>query len=193
MKKILFSIIALALCVTAFAQTDVKSLNGKDPQAIIRLYGTPKDQDNGMFYTCSSVLFYDNYEFYLDKVGTSGNEKWVLCGFQTNSTKFCFLSDIYPGGIKVGTKLSDLQQFDFVGSKYGRNQSGNGLVSLANSKIAYRINIGGKHANYMLMGKNYRFYYFYVENGKIVSWAFGEKADATGDPNVTPVPSTSLM
>ena len=183
MKKILFLAISLACCFVAAAQTDIRTLSEKDSQALIKQFGTPVLVDHGEYYMCADYLKYDHFEIALERVVRNGKEGRSVGAFQTDSNQFCFLSDIYPGGIKVGTKLSDLQRFDFVNCKYGGGNSANGLRKISTNEGGY---LGmKKRANYIIFEKAFRFYYFTVENGQIVEWTMSTRADATPDPNVS--------
>jgi len=185
MKKIILFVISLAVCMSSYAQTDIRTLDGKTSQALIKQLGTPLEEDhNYQNYSCADYLRYQHYDISLEKTKKNGQEGRTLDSFATNGSQFCFLSDIYPGGIKVGTKLSDLKKFDFINSKYGRGSSKNGLRQIQTTEKQYRVFT--KKANYILFADNFRFYYFTVENGKITEWAMSTKGDATPDPTIAP-------
>ena len=189
MKKILFFLITLSLCLPSLAQTDIRTLSSKDSKDLMSQFGKPLTEDHGVNYACADALIYQDCEFYLEKVRRNGVEGRSLGEFGTNSTKFCFLSDVYPGGIKVGTKLSDLQKFDFVNCKYGKKLSDNRLRELTSSDIKF-VSFK-KKATHILFGKNFRFYYLTVENGVVVEWGMSTQADATPNPNVGSSSGTS--
>ena len=181
MKRIFFLLAAFVLTNPALAQIDIRSLSGKDFQTLVKQFGTPVEEDHGTNYMCADVLLYNHFTIYLDKVYKNGKEQRSLGAFVTDSDRFCFLSDVYPGGLKVGTKLSDLQRFDFVNCKYGKGLAANGLRKASANEIQYKV--FKTTANYFLFKANYRYYYFTVEDGKIVEWAMTTKADAAPDPN----------
>ena len=183
MKKIILLAFCIATCLSAFAQTDYSSLPA-NAQTLKNKYGPPvKEFHNGQHYDCADALFFEHFDIFLDQVYPNGVQGRSISGFGTDSCEFCFLSDIYPGGIKVGTRLSDLMKFDFVNSKYGKGLGDNGIRSFSSSEIYKVFKKAGTH---ILFEKNYRFYYFRVENGVIVEWATACKDDAY-DPNSTQV------
>lgn len=182
MKKILFFLFTMWFCLPSFAQTDIRTLYSKNAQSLISQFGKPEVEDHGYYYDCADGLIYNDTKMFLEEVERNGVVGRSLVGFVTKSNKYCFLSDIYPGGIKVGTKLSDLQKFNFVNCKYGKKISDNGLRQYSTSEHP-RI-VFDKKATHILFEKNYRFYYFTVENGVIVEWRMSVKADASPNPNV---------
>ena len=120
MKKILAIYICFIVALPCFAQRDIKTLNRIGKQKVIQLLGSPINtiiwMDGGV------VLEYPDATRLCFNDGT-----WELDGFNTNSPKYCILSDYVKGGFKVGDKFSKVQGFDFVHSKYGKNRPGNTL------------------------------------------------------------------
>ena len=189
MKKILLFAICIATCLPIFAQTDYTKVS-TNTQTLKNKYGTPvKESHNGQHYDCTDALVFEHFDIYVNQFHSNGTEKRVIDSFGTDSDEFCFLSDIYPGGIKVGTRLSDLMKFNFINSKYGKGLGDNGIRPLSSSEIYKVFKKAGTH---ILFEKNFRFYYFRVENGVIVEWATACKDDATQNSTVSSGSSVSV-
>ena len=182
MKKLLFIALFVFCALSCFAQADIYTLS-TDVRALKRMYGKPIEEDHGYHFMCADVLIYPHFEIYLERVSSNGVEGRCLDGFATDIDKFCFLSKLYAGGIKVGTKLSDLEKFDFAGSRYGRAYENNGLRALKAEEGVYKV--FKKNATHILFEKSYRFYYFTVEDGVITEWAMSSKEDFPLDPTKT--------
>ena len=157
----------LLAAIPCMAQIDIATLDGKTPDEVIKMFGTPVDQDrNYDSYDCAAVLIYKNCKIYLDALyNNDGSAKgYTLCGFETDSSSFCILSDVYPGGIKVGDKAADLEKFDFANCKYGNHRTENNFTKI--------------HATeYILFKERYEHYYFTVQDGIIKSITLSQAQD----------------
>ena len=101
--------------------------------------------------------------------GIEGSSKWVaswLDWFDTESPKYCILSDVVPGGIKVGTKLSDLEKFNFSKTRYGRNKPGNEL------KLDKGQPSDPSDKRYTIYGLEYCRINLRIKNGVVTGWQF---------------------
>lgn len=167
MKKFLTIFAALVLATaTMSAQTDIKTLNKVGQTAILKALGNPAekwgvtDMDG---YPCLGS--HTRYGY-----GPSGcyliiNPKTKeLRYFDTESPKYCILSDVVPGGIKVGTKLSDLQKIDFSKTKYGRNNPKNGLM------LADQQSSTTSDKRYTIYGSEYKRISLRVSFGVVTGW-----------------------
>ena len=94
-----------------------------------------------------------------------GRKSHELIDFSTNSKKYCILSDVVPGGVKVGTKISDLQKYDFSNTRYGRNKPGNAIKATGENNVQ-----NGKE--YIIYGEEYQYISLYVKNGIVILWQF---------------------
>ena len=167
MKRIYALIVMLLAAIPCMAQIDIATLDGKTPDEVIKMFGTPVDQDRDhMDYECDAVLIYKNCKIYLDTRYNKDESLngYTLCGFETDSPSFCILSDVYPGGIKVGDKAADLEKFDFANCKYGNHRTENNFTKL--------------HATeYILFKERYEHYYFTVQDGIIKSITLSQAQD----------------
>lgn len=167
MKRIYALIVMLLAAIPCMAQIDIATLDGKTPDEVIKMFGTPVDQDRDrMDYDCDAVLIYKNCKIYLDKVYNNDESLngYTLCAFETDSPSFCILSDVYPGGIKVGDKAADLEKFDFANCKYGNHRTENNFTKI--------------HATeYILFKERYEHYYFTVQDGIIKSITLSQAED----------------
>jgi hypothetical protein len=163
MKRILISLLALTLGLSAYAQVDIKSFNKIGPNACLNklkslgfdtsnlvwnrggeeghLYLEDKD---GEFVETFLVIRYDTYE---------------LVSFQTNSSKISFLSDYVNGGLKVGDDLSKAMNTDFSASRYGRGNTKNNCTKVTEAGETL----------YVIFGENEQVVKFEVSGNKI-SW-----------------------
>lgn len=157
----------LLAAIPCMAQIDIATLDGKTPDEVIKMFGTPVDQDrNYDSYDCAAVLIYKNCKIYLDALyNNDGSAKgYTLCGFETDSSSFCILSDVYPGGIKVGDKAADLEKFDFANCKYGNHRTENNFRKVSKTE-------------YSLFIERYEHYYFTVQDGIIKSITLSQAQD----------------
>jgi|GEM_PF-1270162 len=167
MKRIYALIVMLLAAIPCMAQIDIATLDGKTPDEVIKMFGTPVDQDRDrMDYDCDAVLIYKNCKIYLDKVYNNDEslKGYTLCAFETDSPSFCILSDVYPGGIKVGDKAADLEKFDFANCKYGNHRTENNFRKVSKTE-------------YSLFIERYEHYYFTVQDGIIKSITLSQAQD----------------
>lgn len=181
MKKILSVAILFFTSLICFAQRDIATLEGKTPNQIISIIGTPKVIDN-VGHTCSVTLIYDDCVVFLDEIGEDGGE-YSLCGFETNSPSYCILSDLVSGGIRVGDSISKLQSIDFVNSKYGKGNTQNAFKSgLIETKL---LTDAGKEyeVNYSLFGAERIVYLFCIEGDTIKALSMLSKSKEEWETN----------
>lgn len=175
MKRRLFILTTLILVTcAAHAQRDIKTLEGKTSSQITKLTGTPSSTDLGKTFSYLDIYEYKDTKFAIDR------DSKTIDSFETTSNKYCILSDLISGGIKVGDCLSKLQGFDFARSKYGRNKSSNALKNVNTSEFRYPI--FGNMANYVVNESEYETIFFSVKNGKITAWAYITKEDSPYSP-----------
>jgi hypothetical protein len=167
MKRLLLILFLVLAAVPCRAQIDVAVLNGKSPEEIITMLGKPlpNDGDEDALYI---ELRYPQGVFYLDTIYFKETNKkgFSLESFEIDSPAFCVLSDVYPGGIKVGDKAADLESFDFAGCKYGDYREVN---NFKRAEEPTRIYCPEKQyrADYVLFDERYTKYVFCVEDGII--------------------------
>ncbi len=167
MKRIYALIVMLLAAIPCMAQIDIATLDGKTPDEVIKMFGPPVDQDrNYDSYDCAAVLIYKNFKIYLDALYNKDDsvKGYTLCGFETDSSSFCILSDVYPGGIKVGDKAADLEKFDFANCKYGNHRTENNFRKVSKTE-------------YSLFIERYEHYYFTVQDGIIKSITLTQAQD----------------
>ena len=174
MKRILILTAAFLTAVTAYAQRDIKTLEGKTGSQITRLTETPSSTDLGKTFSYLDIYKYKDTEFAIDR------DSKTLDSFETTSDKYCVLSNLISGGIKVGDSLSKLQGFNFAKSKYGRNKPSNGLKNVNTSEFRYPI--FGNLANYVVYEDEYQTIFISVKNGRITAWAYITKEDIPYSP-----------
>ena len=161
MKKVISVATLLFASLICFAQMDIATLDGKTPNQIISIIGAPNVVDT-VGHTCSVTLIYGDCVVFLDEMSEDDGE-YRLCGFETDSPSYCILSDLVPGGIRVGDRMSKLQSLDFVNTKYGKGNTQNAFKSgrietklLTDAGKAYVV-------NYSLFGAERVVYLFCIE------------------------------
>lgn len=180
MKRTLLLIISIIVFAnTAIAQIDISRFNRVGEAAISALVNCPEETWG---------------ETGIDEYPMLGTE--TMCGygpsgcvivinpydkglryFSTESANFCVLSNIVPGGIKVGTKLSDLEKIDFVNTRYGRGKQGNALK--------YVQSTHGNKEVYGIFYEEYQSILLYVSNGIVSSFQFiTSEADIEYDKSI---------
>ena len=167
MKRIITLVaLLIATAVTVSAQTDIKKLNKASKTTIVKLLGNTTEKwgyTDIDHYPCIGSATKDGF-------GPSGCELHILpktnelLYFDTESPKYCVLSDIVPGGIKVGTKLSDLEKYDFAKTRYGRNKKTNNLM--------FAQDISATEKMYTIYGQEYQMIILYVSFGTVTGWQF---------------------
>ena len=159
-KKIAIAAFLMVASVPVYAQRDIKTLNNKTSSQIISLIGEPADMELGEDYENEDKLFYDDSVIIVD------NENKSLVYFETSSSTYCILSDLIPGGIKVGVPFSKIQSFDFANTEYGRGKEANGLHNDTD------ISICDQDSDYIVFDGEYEKIGFVVKNGRIAAWAY---------------------
>lgn len=173
MKRTITTILVLALVTfAAGAQTDIKNIEGKTGTQITRITGTPSSKDLG-----DSFPDVDIYEYSDTRFGILRDTKKIDF-FVTKSTKYCVLSGLIPGGIRVGDSLSKLRGFDFAGCAYGRGKPSNAFKG----NPGMIVDLMGYDSNYVIFEDEYHTIYIAVRNNKVVAWSYGTKADAPYEP-----------
>jgi len=172
MKKITLFITLLLFSIAAGAQTDIKTLEGKTSSQITRVTGTPKSTDFG-----DSFTYVDIYEYSDTRFGINRNSK-SLEFFVTKSSKYCVLSGLISGGIRVGDDISKLKNFNFANTAYGRKKSSNAFKS--NPKVIH--DLMGYASNYVIFEDEYNTIYITIKNNKVVAWGFSSKGDEPYTP-----------
>ena len=169
MKKIIILAVCLMAAVPCFAQWDIKTFDRIGKNAIIQILGVP-ESDNKLGGEMDGQITVDYYYssqfpgtlFVLDE---DTNE---LLACKTKSTALCVLSDLVPGGFKVGDSFEKLQNFDFVHSAYGKNRSGNALNLYDSSS---------ERDYYVAYDLERKFFFFSVKNGVIIGIDMGTLSD----------------
>lgn len=168
MKKILTTILVLLLGLSSFAQTDIKKLNKIGEAAILRALGNPAEKwdvtDIDAYPCLGTVTMYGYGPSGCYLVISPKNKELLF--FDTESPKYCVLSDIVPGGIKVGTNLSDLEKIDFSKTRYGRNKPGNEL------ELDKEQPSDPSDKRYTIYGLEYCSINLRIKNGVVTGWQF---------------------
>ena len=167
MKRILICFLVFTLTLPCFAQRDVKTLNKIGHEKIIKLLGVPTGQDGiDDYFPDSFIMEYpDDTRFCFDA------ETWELVGFNTNSSKYCILSNYVKGGFKVGDKFSKVKAFDFVHSKYGKNRPENALKLIDST---------AERDYYVIYTKEKISFFFSIKNGIIIGIDMSTPDEDTG-------------
>jgi len=177
MKRIYLLIILLFTALVAYAQRDIKWFNGKTPEQIIAEYGAPTSMDlsgsEKSDYMCDYALFYPHFEVYLNRLSQKTRKSYVDV-FATDSPDFVVLSNIFPGGIRVGGRIRDLQSFDFSATPAGRNKQENNL-----QVDDLDCGFGDYPDHYSVLSCESQWVGIDAENGIIKSWALFSKPDET--------------
>lgn len=171
MKKTIILLMASMLSFITYAQRDIKTLDGKTTQQIINIMGTPQTQDLSESFSDFDDLYYED-----TRIGIIPSSKSIDF-FKTASKKYCVLSHLVSGGIKVGDSLSKLQSISFASTPYGRNKQSNALKPY-NGVDGVKYPIYGYNANYVIYESEYCSIYLAVVNGIIKSWSFRCKPDS---------------
>lgn len=166
-RSIILTILTILTAVPAMAQKDLSELNGMTDGQVKKTYGQPKEYTANHEYTMSSYFRYDDMEIFY----TQSHES-IDC-FDISSDRVKVLSNFIAGGVRVGDKLSKIQNFDFSKTKYGRNKDGNGLKT-----TDFAFNILDKYpVNYVIFEEEGTTVYLCVQNGIIKAISFISKDD----------------
>lgn len=168
MKRILILLAFLiGSAVTASAQTDIKKLDKVGETAILKVLGNPSEKweltDMDHYPRLGSATK-DGYGPSKCEIVIHPKSKELIF-FDTESPKYCVLSDIVPGGIKVGTKMSTLKKYSFYKTKYGRNKPANELT-LDPETASF------SEKTYVIYGKEYKRIVLFVKNDVVTGWQF---------------------
>jgi hypothetical protein len=171
--KSFLSIITLSVIyISAYAQRDIKTLEGLTNEEIIQVLGAPASADLG-----DSFSDVDIYEYPDTRFGILKNSKKIEF-FTTKSAKYCILSDIVSGGIRVGDSITKLINIDFTKCAYGRNKKSNALKD--SPKLVH--DLIGYASNYVIFEDEYHSIYITIKDDKVIAWGFSTKADAPYEP-----------
>ena len=136
MKKALILLLVLAIGFPLQAQrvrnkpldltlADIKS------DRIIDLFGKPVQVDSGgidgtliIEYPHAKFYYVETYDAYHPE-DDSFVYQWDGC--ETDSPDFCFFSDLFPGGIRVGDRIERIRGLDIVHSRVGKGREKNAL------------------------------------------------------------------
>ena len=101
---------------------------------IVQLFGKPVQIDSGLIDGGLAVEYPHATFFYYAvwkrpaKEGPWGEpDYYTPDGFHTDSPDFCFFSDCFPGGIRVGDRIERIRELDIVHSRVGKGRPENGL------------------------------------------------------------------
>ena len=189
MKRIIL-LLALLLSVTAFAQQpreatflamDITWFEGKTPEQIIARFGTPKEMDlTASNYPVDYTLNDEDFIVQLFE-SPEGSRCGHLDCFSTSSPYFSVLSNIFPGGIHVGGKISDLRDFDFAAhAQTNRGNAKHNLTS-TNQKCGY----GEYPEHYTIYSEDSKSILIDAKNGVIKSWVIFYNDIAEYKPEIT--------
>jgi hypothetical protein len=194
MKRIIL-FFAMLLSITAFAQKpqidtvlamDITWFNGKTPEQIIARFGTPKEMDlTASNYPADYTLIYEDFIVQLFE-SPEGSRCGHLDCFSTSSPYFSVLSDIFPGGIHVGGKISDLRDFDFA--TYANINRGNAKHNLTATN--YKCGYGEYPEHYTIYSEDSKSILIDAENGVIMSWVifYNDIAEYKPETNEVTIP-----
>ena len=176
MKRIALFLLALSLFVPLRAQrvqnkplditlADIKS------DDVIPMFGKPTQVDSngidGRMYIEYPHASFGYVETY-DPSHPDRPPKYSWDGFDTDSPDFCFFSDCFPGGIRVGDRIERIHSLDIVHSKAGKGREGNGL-----KKLDWKSDDDW----YGILGEEYDNFYLRVKDGVISHITWGTSID----------------
>ena len=172
MKRLLLLLTLAQICISTYAQRDIKTLEGLTSIEIIEAMGPASSADLG-----NSFPDVDIYEYPDTRFGILKNSKKIEF-FTTKSAKYCILSDIVSGGIRVGDSITKLINIDFTKCAYGRNKKSNALKD--SPKLVH--DLIGYASNYVIFEDEYHSIYITIKDDKVIAWGFSTKADAPYEP-----------
>lgn len=168
MKRIaILSILILASIIT-YAQTDISALEGISPEEIISIMGTPDGRAYGE--TEANPTDFERLS-YVDTEAGFNYKYRTVSSFQTSSDRYSILSNIVPGGIHVGGRLSDLKEIEFRRTEYGRNDDNNELRPYDRP---YGTDIQDCTVNYIIFSEEFRYIKLCVDekSDRILAWGY---------------------
>lgn len=156
MKRMTILLIFLACSLSAMAQQDIKLFHKAGPDAILRMLG---DANLAWWDFSPNRVLGTKDERNCDPSICIDGKTFGLTGFFTEKAEYVILSDLVPGGIKVGDRISKYTSVNFARTKYGRGKPMNNCV------LAERRN-GTDY--YTIYGEEFKYFILGVRNGKIV-------------------------
>ena len=135
MKKTVLLLLALALFLPLQAQRvrnkplDITLVDIKSDE-VIPMFGKPTQVDSNLIDGGMSIE-YPHANFYYvetwDPRHPDRGPEYSWDGFETDSPDFCFFSDMFPGGIRVGDRIERIRSLDIVHSKAGKGRAKNAI------------------------------------------------------------------
>ena len=129
---------------------------------VVQLFGKPVQIDSGLIDDGLAVE-YPHAQFYYFAVwnNTPPEGPWgepdyyAPDGFSTDSPDFCFFSDCFPGGIRVGDRIERIRKLDIVHSRVGKGRPENALrkIDWITHSDYYRI-LGAEYDHFFLEVKD---------------------------------------
>lgn len=158
-----FTLLLILPCLQAFAQKDIKVLDQASDAAIRSTFGAPKEMIRG--YDNDFCYYYSDCSFSL------AADSRALVSFQTESPKYCILTNLVSGGIRVGDNIAKLKRIDWSKTTYGRNKPGNNLKQLPEEPNEY-----------IIFEDEIQSVYITVKNGYITFWLLDTKEEFPYEP-----------
>ena len=160
----------LGASFVANAQIDIATLEGLTTAQITDLVGQPlRIIDVDMDPDLDQIDYKDTQIF---QRRTSNSLDYI----HTTSDRFCVLSNLVEGGIKVGDSLEKLKAIDFAKTEYGRGKLGNRLQEFNR----FEWEIGGHTVNYWIFSQECERIFLAVSDGIVKAWSYNPVEDATG-------------
>ena len=135
MKKALLLLLALSLFVPLQAQRvrnkplDITLADIKSDE-VIPMFGKPTQVDSNLIDGGMSIEYPHATFYYVqtwDPLHMERGSEYSWDGFETDSPDFCFLSDSFQGGIRVGDRIERIRKLDIVHSKAGKGREKNAI------------------------------------------------------------------
>lgn len=169
-QKSILIILALLITIPTMAQTNLVDLYQANDSQVRARFGEPIQCEipEGFGGYCYE---YENMVFWYDN--TTGNRH--LEGFEIANNRVKVLTNFITGGVKVGDSFSKVLNANFIHTKYGKNNSKNGLQT----ETGYLLSCGGVDINstHILFKEEYQYFVFTVENNIIKAIAMYSKDD----------------
>ena len=177
MKKTVLLLCALSLLVPLHAQRvkdkpfDV-TMRNLSIEEVIQLFGKPVQIDSNLMdaglmveYPHARFFYFGTWDDWDDDSPDWPPARYVPDGFETDSPDFCFFSDLFPGGIRVGDRIERIRSLDIVHSKAGKGREKNALRKVDWGKTGKDV--------YVILGEEHDHYYLEVKDSLICSieWA----------------------
>ena len=150
-------ILFLGACsLSAMAQQDIKVFHKAGPDAILQMLD---DADLTWWDFSPNLVLGTKDERSCDPSLCIDGKTFGLTGFFTEKMEYVILSDLVPGGIKVGDRISKYTSVNFARTRYGRGKPDNNCV------LAERRN-GTDY--YTIYGEEFKYFILGVRGGKII-------------------------